>query len=257
MENNPAKKIIEKIKEEHIVPESRFKLNWRNYAFWFVWSATMILGALFFSLIILNFLDIHLSIFRHFGLGRIFFVLMVTAPFLWIGLSVLALVSGFLAIRKTKRGYRYSMLFATSMSVLIISILGVMLHFAKINDRLGRGIVMGMPGHRGLAFPVEERWSRPEDNMLGGEVTQVQSDYIMIISFQDEDWMVYYSPETEIKVSQGKLETGMNVGVIGEKIGDKKFKAKFIHSFPERGSLFGKGRGPKVKIFLRNDGMTE
>lgn len=229
---NPAKKIIDRIRAEQVVPESRFKLHWKSYLFWLIWGGTLVLGALFFSLIVFNLLDIRPEIFHHLRLGKFLFVLLITAPYLWIGLALLALVSGFLALRKTKRGYRYSVLFATSIGVLIISIAGMVFHMAKFNERMGRGVFRGMP-HK-LVFPMEERWSRPNERMLGGEIVELKSDYFMLINFEDETWEVRYAPETEIRV-RGELETGLRVGIIGERIGEKKFKAEFIHSLPEGG----------------------
>jgi len=237
--DNPAKKIIDRIKEEHVVPESKFRLHWKSYLFWLVWGSTLLLGALFFSFIIFNFLDVRPEIFHHLRLGRFMFVLIMTAPYLWISLSILALVSGFLAIRRTKRGYRYSILFATALGVLIISILGITLHMSKVNEKMGMGIFREMPGPRGLAFPIEKRWSRPNERMLGGEILELKPDYFMLINFEDETWEVRYAPETEIKV-RGQLEEGMRVGIIGEKIEKRKFKAEFIHSLPMDG--FGRRR---------------
>jgi len=228
---NPAKKIIEKIKEEHVVPESRFRLNWKSYLFWGVWILTLLVGALFFSFIILNLLDIHPGIFHYFGLRRIFFLIMITAPYFWIALAALALFSGFLAIRKTKHGYRYGILFATSLGVLIVSLLGVTLHMAKINERVGQGFFREMPKQRGFIFPVEERWSRPEEKMLGGEIIELKSDYFMLVSFKDEIWEVRYFPDTEIRLRE-QMGPGISVGIIGEKTGERKFEAEFIHSLP-------------------------
>lgn len=138
METSPSKKIIDKIKQEKIVPESKLFLNWKSYAFWIVWIFTLLLGAIFFSFIILNLLDIHPMFFRRLGLGKVFFILIRTAPYLWIILAFLAVVSGFLAIRKTKRGYRYSIISITSIAVLAIAMFGALLHMAKINKHLGR-----------------------------------------------------------------------------------------------------------------------
>ena len=214
-----------------MVPESRWKLNWKSYLFWLAWGGTLFLGALFFSFIIFNFLDIRPEIFHHLRLGRFIFLLAMTAPYLWIGLSVLALVSGFLAIRRTKRGYRYSVLFATSLGVLIISILGITLHMSRINEGVRGSVFRGIPGQRNLAFPIEKRWSRPDGRMLGGEISELQPDYFMLINFEDEIWEVRYFPDTEMKIDK-PLEEGMKVGVIGEKVGDRKFRAEFIHSFP-------------------------
>ncbi|MGW8185525.1 MAG: hypothetical protein ACWGHO_05465 [Candidatus Moraniibacteriota bacterium] len=226
MEKNPAQKIIEKIKQENIVPESKFFLNWKNYIFWFVWILTLFLGAIFFSFIILNLLDIHPAVVRQLGLGRLFFILVRTAPYLWILLAVLAGVSGFLAIRKTKRGYRYSVLFVTSLGVLAISMLGAALHIAKINKHLGERMLGGGQVTRNMTFPSERRWQAPKEGMLGGKIIKIKKEAFDLRGLDDEVWEVYYTSETKFRVE--RIEENMMVAVIGEGIGKNKFKAFLI-----------------------------
>jgi len=230
MKINPAKKIIDKIKSEKIVPESKLFLNWKNYLFWIVWIFTLILGAIFFSFIILNLLDIHPMVLRSLGLGKIFFIFIKTAPYLWIMLALLAVVSGFLAIRKTKRGYRYSIIFITSIGVLGISMLGGILHIANVNKHIGNEFFInrGMP--RDLAFPQEKRWRHPAEGMLGGEIITIEKDSLDLRGFDNEPWKVYYSNETKIRIK--KIESGMMIEVIGEKIGGNQFRAFLIRPFP-------------------------
>lgn len=226
MKNNYAQKIIEKIKQEKIVPKSKFFLNWKNYIFWLVWLSTLFLGAIFFSFIILNLLDIHPLVIRELGLGKIFFILVRTAPYLWIFLALLAGISGFLAIRKTKRGYRYSILFITSIGVLFISMLGGVLHLAKINKHMGDIIFKGGPMSRNMAFPMEKRWQHPEEGMLGGQIIEIRESVFDLRGFNGKIWEVHYSDGTKFKIK--KIEKDMDVAVIGEKFGENKFKAFLI-----------------------------
>lgn len=226
MKNNYAQKIIEKIKQEKIVPESKIFLNGKNYLFWIIWIFTLILGAIFFSFIILNLLDIHPSVIRELGLGKIFFILARTAPYLWIFLVLLAGASGLLAIKKTKRGYRYSVLFITSIGVLFISILGGVLHVAKINKHMGDKMFRGDPMSRDVAFPMEKRWRSPEEGFLGGEIIEIREEAFDLKEFNGKIWEVRYSDGTKIKIK--KIEKNMDVAVIGEKIDDNKFNAFLI-----------------------------
>jgi len=230
MEKNTSQKIIDKIKREKIVPESKFFLNWKSYLFWFIWLVTLLLGAVFFSFIIINLLDIHPRVIRHLGLGRVFFILTKTAPYLWIILAFLAGISGFMAIKKTKYGYRYSILSVTSVAVLVISMLGVFLHLTKVNRHMGELMFRDDPMSRGIAFPVEKRWKSPEDGMLGGEVILIKNNSFDLRGFNDEIWEVHYSDDTEFKIKE--FETMMMIEVIGKKEAERKFKAFLIRPFP-------------------------
>lgn len=230
MENNPAKKIIDKIKNEKIVPESKLFLNWKNYLFWIVWTFTLVLGAFSSSFIILNLMDIHPMVFRTLGLGKLFFIFFRTAPYLWIILAILAVGSGFMAIRKTKRGYRYSILFITSVGVLAILLLGAVLHISKINKHLGDRIFIERGLSREVAFPEEKRWKSPGDGMLGGEIITIETSNLNLRGFDNETWQVYYSKDTELRIKD--MRSGMIIEVIGEKIGSDQFRAFLIRPFP-------------------------
>jgi hypothetical protein len=230
MQTSPSKKIIEKIKREKIVPVSKLFLNWKSYSFWAIWIFTLLLGAMFFSFIILNLLDIHPMVFSRLGLGKVFFIFARTAPYLWIFLAVLATVSGFLAIRKTKRGYRYSIISITSVGVLLIAMLGGCLHIAKINKHLGDRIFIerGLP--REMAFPEERRWRSPAEGMLGGEIITIETSDLNLRGFDNETWRVHYSNDTELHIE--KMESGMIIEVIGERMDGGQFRAFLIRPFP-------------------------
>ena len=86
-----SKKIIEKIKEGHIIPESKLKLQWKSYLFWILMVVMILIGALSLSLAILNVSDIDPRFIRHMELFKFVRIITVTAPYLWIILSLAAL----------------------------------------------------------------------------------------------------------------------------------------------------------------------
>lgn len=224
-----SKKIVETIKKEHITPDSRLKLNFKNYFFWFLFSGVLLLGALFFSLIILNIADLRPEVFQHLKLGRFFFLVFVTLPYLWIGLLAITIFSGFMAFRKTKRGYRYSVLFVAGIIVLFISVIGALAHFSKMNSRFDRN----MPGPRGIMHPMERRWQRPEEGLLGGEIIEVGNEVFFLRTPIGEEWRIFYNIETEIK-KDVEIKKNKKVGVLGEKKDDESMEAFVIIKLPLR-----------------------
>ena len=239
-EKDKIGQVLEKIKTEGIRPEARWKMNWKNYLFWSVWLAMLFLGAIFFSLIILNFLDLgpELSHLLNFPLGRSMHLLMMTTPFVWLGLVAVALISGLLAFRKTKHGYRYNLLLITSLSVLAVSLLGGALHFSQVNQKIGGRFYQKMPEEeRGWAFPMGRRWQLPEDGFLGGRVLEVRQNDFLIESFKKEEWDIIFNEKTSWEGGHF-LEKGKMVGIVGEKIGDKEFEADLIREIFPKGEFF-------------------
>lgn len=252
--DNKIGEIMEKIKSEKIAPESKLAVNWKSYLFWLIWGAMILLGAIFFSLVILNFFDLGPEIFQlfDFPLGRLMHLLMMTTPFVWLGLVLVALVSGLLALRKTKRGYRYGLLLVTALSVLFISLLGGLLHFSKFNQKIGGRFYQNEtgPGQR-WAFPMGGRWRLPEDGFLGGSVLEARESSFLLESLDQERWEVFFDQETKKEINW-PLEVGIRVGLMGEKSGEYQFNAKFIKELPERNFSGHGGPGMERRMNLRN-----
>ncbi len=232
MQKDSIKNIMETIKKDHITPKTIFQIRWKSYVFWFVWGCIMILGAISFSLMILNVLDVRPEFFHHLGIGRYMRVLFVTAPYLWFFLALTAVVSGFFTFRKTRRGYRYSMLFVSSISVLVITLFGAVVHMSKVNDHIGKGIANGgVP--RNMVFPAEGRLGQPDHGMLGGRVAEVMEDRLIIEHPNGDQWTIMFDDQTQIDLPYTISEDAM-IEVVGELSGDNIFYAKFIRPLPER-----------------------
>jgi len=233
MEGNYAQKIIDKIKTEHIKPESRALVILKRVVFWSLWILMMLLGALFFSFVVLNLLDLGPEVFRYVGAQRFLGIMLVSAPYLWIALLTIAFGAGYFAMKKTKHGYRYSILFVTSMCVLIVSLLGFAFHLWKINDFLGNRFANGSVPHRAI-FPMHERWHHPGKGMLGGEISEIGADRFMLVGFNGEIWKISYTKDTKLHVPEAKLTTGMRVEVFGKKTGELEFSSEMVRPFPKR-----------------------
>lgn len=225
-----SKKVVEKIKEEHIVPDSRFRLLWKSYVFWFLMLVMISLGALFFSLVLFNFSDFNPSFFPHLKLFRLVKILIVTAPYLWIILSFMALVFGLVAFRNTNRGYRPSALFVMSLLVLVVSILGVVGHLFKVSNRMDQMLFDRAPHLREMASPFGERWSRPRDGMIGGRIVGTIENDFFLENMRGENWRIHVNERTKFS-RDARIVPGEKVGVIGEKIDDFVMQALFVHCF--------------------------
>jgi len=239
-----SKYIVAKIKEKHIIPESKFKLQWKSYLFWALMFLMIFIGALSLSLVILNVSDIDPRFFRYIELRKIIMIIMVSAPYLWIILSLAALFFGIMAFRKTTKGYRHSTLFVTSLVVLIISVLGFFSHFLKIDNQMHRMLSKNAPNFKGLTVPRESRWLRPGDGLIGGEVIGVGEKNLSIKSFDNKDWKIVYDEKTEGE-NLSAISVGEKIGVIGKKIDELSMQAYSIRIFPADWN----GQSPKKQHF--------
>jgi hypothetical protein len=250
-----SKDVVSKIKEDRIVPEPRFRSEWKSHAFWLLMGLMVLVGALSLSLAIFNVSDLDPRLAARLGLWRFVVVLTATAPYLWIALSFLALALGVRAFRNTSRGYRASALFVTSLVVLAISVLGVAGHALKLDRHMGGMLSRNAPPRLGGLFsPGEGRWLRPGDGLIGGEVTDVRAYEFMLKSFDGEEWKIAYGDDTERR-GPGEVAVGSRVGVVGERVGEREIRALSIKVFPaDWNGKPPKGSGPHGGPRFRRDG---
>lgn len=229
-----SKNIVEKIKKNRILPESRFRLRWKHYLFWMLMFIMILIGSLSLSMAIFSVSDLGTEFLFHTGLGKFVFIILKTAPYLWIMLSMGALIFGIIAFRNTSKGYRSSTLFITSLIVLVISILGFSIHALKIDNRMHRAILDRAPGFKVLIKPGEGRWLRPGDGLIGGEIVGIESDMLTLKSFDEKEWSITFDEYTK-KINIEEFKIGEKVGVMGKKTAEFSMRASFIRALsPDR-----------------------
>jgi len=226
-----SKYIVEKIKEKHIIPESKFKLQWKSYLFWVLMFLMILVGALSLSLTIFNVSDIDPRFLQYMELRKFIMLIMITAPYLWIILFAAALYFGIKAFRSTTKGYRHSTLFITSLVVLSISILCFFSHVLRIDNRMHGMFSKGAPNFKGLTAPREGRWLRPGDGLIGGEIISIGTNEFSIKSFDSKEWKIIYDDKTD-KKDLIEIAIGEKVGVMGRKNEDFSMDAFSIRTFP-------------------------
>jgi len=223
MKKDISKEIVEKIKKEKIKPIEKWKINFKNYLYWGVVGVFILLSGAFFSLIILNFTGFGEEMFGFFHLGRFLRILIFTAPYLWILAFGICVISGVFIFQKTKTGYRHNVLFVVSIILIIVSVLGVVGHFLRMNERLEDGLPHNID-HRMMKFKKEGRLFMPEEGVLVGKIKKVKEGSILLNDPKNEKWVVLYSNKTKT-AKDIELKEGVKVIIFGEKSGDHEFSA--------------------------------
>lgn len=208
-----SREVVSKIKEEHIVPDPKWKVLLHTALFWGAMAGMFFVGTIAVSLFIFNVADVDVRFFRHLPLGKFFAVFFSTVPYLWLALATGAVVFGVLAFRKTKHGYRFRVLFVVSVAVLTVLVLGAVGHAAHVGERV-RG--MAGPGLHGIADTRGRHWQRPEDGLVAGEVIATNARRFELRSFDGEIWTIVTDDDTEYIDGTVPLK-GDRVGVIGER----------------------------------------
>lgn len=233
MKKNISEEIVATIKKEKIKPIEKWKLSFKNYSYWGIVTLMVLLSGAFFSLIILNLVDFGPEMFEFLKFKKFFRILIFSAPYLWIVSFAVCVVLGILIFQKTKTGYRHNILFITSVVLLIVSVLGVSAHFARMNERFEEGFLERGPNPKMMMSQREGKLFMPEEGILVGEVIEITNNEILLKDPMDENWTVEYSKKT--KIGKGvNLVVGEKMMIFGKKKESRYFSAMGIRRLERR-----------------------
>ncbi len=127
MQEQLAKKTLNRIERKNIKPLPRWYFLLRNYFFWAAIGLACILLALSAGLILhIIFQD------RIYGAETVFLAARPYCPYFWI--AAVALLAVFLpfAVKKTKEGYKYELWFLAAITVLLTIVLTLFIFWLEV-----------------------------------------------------------------------------------------------------------------------------
>jgi len=172
--------IIQKIKDDKLKPISRSFFLFKKVVVWFLLVISTIFGAYAFAFFFLKimFIDFDNWYFMSNSYDRF---LVENIPIIWLVLFLFSLICIYFLFKKTNKGYKHSVLFIASLSLIISFVLGMAL--SKIL------------AHKGVLIERFEnekmmRWTNPDSGRLSGEVMFMDDNYILLRDIKDDVWNV-------------------------------------------------------------------
>lgn len=183
-DGNLAKRVFDRITEERLTPRPRWEFVFQNYFFWGLGVVAVAIGALAFSAIIFEVqnADWEYAFVTHSGLLSFF---LDAAPFLWIAVLALFVGIGYLNVRKTNHGYRYSLTVIALGAVLASLALGSALYEKGFGSLVEEFAGDTLPFHRSILAEQHTWWLAPEKGLLGGTIVASAPD---VSSFELRDF---------------------------------------------------------------------
>jgi hypothetical protein len=218
--------VINKIKQERIMPIPRWQFVILHILLWFAFVIAIVLGALAFSVIFRLVGGVDWEIARRAGHGTVrgFFLVL---PYLWLlTLTAVLYLAGKL-FEKTKKGYLYTHTIIVLLSIIISLIIGMVFYFAGVGHFIERGLMNHIRPYARWSERHDSGMVAPDDGVLIGKVIDIKEDReLMIIDFRGEQWVVDIS--SAVYKGDFKPLAGYPVGIIGERMGQGIFKAEKI-----------------------------
>ena len=186
-----AERVFERIENESVVPRSRVEFVMKNYFFWTLGALAVVLGALAFSATLFEIanVDWRLSAATH---TNLFYFFLAAAPFLWIFVLAVFIIFGYVNIRRTNHGYRYSLTTIALGAVLTSLTLGGGIFVAGFGGGIEEAIGDHPPFYRPIILAERSWWIAPEKGLLGGQIVHVAPDIVsfMLRDFSGKVWEI-------------------------------------------------------------------
>jgi len=234
-----ALRVLGRIERERVVPRPRWEFVLKNYFFWMLGALAVVLGALSFSMTLFRIgaVDWRFSSVTHANLPSFLFA---AVPFLWIGVFTLFIFIGYGNIRRTNRGYRYTLLTIALGSMLMSLTIGTGLYVIGFGHRLDEAIGDHPPFYRPALAEEGSWWLAPERGLLIGQITGTAPDATSFVlrDLSGRSWQVeggeLQDHDRTIVMRGGMVRT---VGVPA-RADSSTFHACFVFPWKVRGNPF-------------------
>ena len=224
-------KILQTIKEKHIIPTSRFKVALKNY-FWAVLAFFMVVfGSLAFSVLIFYLKNEDWELYSRAGFSKLNFTLLAI-PYFWVLLSLLFIFLAYYNFRHMKFAYR------RRFSVIILAYFSISLFLGSAAYFFGAGSqIEGLFFNNNIVFygnlvqKRQEMWNRPERGLVAGQIifVDLNNNELQLLDPVEKVWFVDIS-HTRIPPFVN-LNFSQRIRVIGKIISEDKIEAEMIKPF--------------------------
>jgi hypothetical protein len=239
-----SESILKKIKARHIKPKSKWQFIARNIGFWGIFTFSVILGAAGVSVLIFALFEADFDLFAELsgsGLSLFFSWL----PIFWIVFFILFVGIAMWGIRKTKKGYRFSIHAILMTNITLGILLGGLVYGIGGAEQFERIFAENAPMYQGMQHRMQEMWTRPEDGRLAGTIIEIREEGILLLDdFSNQQWVV----DIVDAPVRRPLEAGRKVKIMGSITGDHTFTAVMVRPFIGRkGQFMGKEEGRRPR----------
>lgn len=244
-----SKKILNQINESAITPTERWKFLLKRLLTWIAAGAVSLLASFALALTTHVLFEIDWSVYQELGFTW-YEILQSLSPLVWTFCLAALMITGIVLLRRTKHGYRYSLL--GMFSVLFFSGITIAATFEQWpnEEHIESSLMYKIPGYRNFearVLPsVEKQWSQPDDGLLGGTITNIEAgESFELRDFKDKTWTVN-TGEALIGESV-ELKADEDIKIIGETENDDHFRASEVRAWKPTTSSNSSGPSAQVK----------
>ena len=230
------KKTIEKIRDQRISPDPRWKFLAKKYALWIIFAAILVMAAVSFSVALHNAGDLDWDLYHFMPENRWVYFISIF-PYFWAILIVIFLIAAFFEIRRTETGYRYSRFGILAITVGGILTLGISMTVLGFGGNFHSALSENFPVYsRHMMVTKESQWMRPEKGFLAGTIISADSQELEIKDLDGADWNIQIDEKTLIRPA-ADISREETIKIIGKKQDANSFQADEIRPWVGKGMM--------------------
>ncbi len=220
-----ADKLMKKINEDNLKPvlkNSFQSMSWLTFLLLFL---STVLGSVAFSIILFAIQQVDFQPLEHIAHSTIEFALAII-PSVWILTLIIALLMSIFSIRYSKKGYKFTLAGKILYSALFSILLGTFIFLYGGAESFERIFALKVERYESVLEKKKSLWSLPEQGFIGGKILSVETDILMLESFDKKTWIVNYKNAFISRIVL--LERGEQIKIVGKLTADGHFEAEEI-----------------------------
>lgn len=219
-ETNLENKILEKIQEQDIKPLPKTYFVVKNILLWILWIMNVIVGALAFSVTEHMIVNNDWDMYKYVS-DNLFAFALSTLPYFWILIMIAFIITAYINFAQTKGAYKYKIQTVIVSSLIFSVLLGVGFSYAQVGENIDKILSTKIPQYRqSKELKENEFWNKPVRGVLSGEILSANENGFVLQCCCNNIWNI-----TGID-ARPFIDHGIkNVRIVGEKTGEKEFKA--------------------------------
>lgn len=222
-----SKNVIEKIKNEHIIPRPKWQFILLHALLWFTVAVSVLIGSALLSLLLREiFLDEWEALPR-IG-GNFVRILLLLAPYFWVFCIFLILFLSYKIFRATSEGYRYEPFWVVGATIFISLVLGYGSYASGLSNVIEEKTREYIQPYNVLQEQREKLFVVPERGILGGMVVKnISPSNFLFQDVSGKQWNVLFVsnlPHKDIVI----IKPQTPVLLIGHQADESSFEAHHI-----------------------------
>lgn len=206
--------VFDRITSEQITPTPRWRFLYKEYLVWVAWVFSIVLGA--FAVAIVEYvLTTANTEFFQITHNSYWNFLLYVLPYLWLVILMVMASLAYFNFRRTKTGYRYSILFVLISSLMASLVGGTLLNMAGFGYTLDTAFGDRMSMYYSLEKKERALWQAPKEGRLVG-VYYISTSTKNLPQLRDTTGEVWTLNVDDLhKMDMSTLESGGAVRVLG------------------------------------------